>query len=73
MRKPETLHSDKHKNDGIDQQDFGPDCPDLENARQEGLDLWALWANLHRTPQERMERHQVALDLYHKLSKAKTL
>jgi hypothetical protein len=45
--------------------------PELAEARANGVDLWALWHNLQRTPAERMRRHDIALDMIHKLRKAK--
>ncbi|MCE5185991.1 MAG: hypothetical protein LLF76_07700 [Planctomycetaceae bacterium] len=47
------------------------ESPELAEARAAGVDLWALWANLHRTPTERVRRHQIAIDLMRKLQKAK--
>ena len=35
--------------------------PELAQARDYGVDLWALIANLHRTPEERIRRHETAL------------
>ena len=45
----------------------------LAEARKDGVDLWALWHNLQRTPAERLRRHQIALDMRRKLRKAKKL
>ncbi|MHC4290450.1 MAG: hypothetical protein ACYTCN_10230 [Planctomycetota bacterium] len=45
--------------------------PDLAEARKNGVDLWALWHNLQRTPAERLRRHHIALDMRRKLQKAK--
>ena len=45
--------------------------PDLAEARKNGVDLWALWHNLQRTPTERLRRHDIALQLRRKLQKAK--
>ena len=47
--------------------------PELAPARKEGVDLWALWHNLQRSPAERMHRHNIALDMRRKLQKAKKL
>jgi hypothetical protein len=47
--------------------------PELAEARENGVDLWALWHNLQRTPAERMRRHDIALQLRHKLQKAKKI
>ena len=46
---------------------------ELAKARENGIDLWALWHNLQRTPAERLRRHQNALETRRKLQKAKTL
>ena len=46
---------------------------ELAKAREDGVDLWALWHNLQRTPAERMRRHQMALEMRRKLQKAKKL
>ncbi|OQY06964.1 MAG: hypothetical protein B6I25_02760 [Planctomycetales bacterium 4572_13] len=46
---------------------------ELAGARKNGVDLWALWHNLQRTPAERMRRHDIALDMRRKLQKAKKL
>jgi len=43
--------------------------PELAEARENGVDLWALWHNLQRTPAERMRRHDIALDTYRKLQR----
>jgi hypothetical protein len=47
--------------------------PALADARENGVDLWALWHNLQRTPAERIRRHDIALSLRRKLQKAKKL
>jgi hypothetical protein len=47
--------------------------PELADARENGVDLWALWHNLQRTPAERIRRHDIALSLRRKLQKAKKL
>ena len=38
--------------------------PELAQARDYGVDLWALVANLHRTPEERIRRHETALSVF---------
>ena len=50
---------------------FINESPDLAEARENGVDLWALWHNLQRTPAERLRRHQIALETLKKLRKAK--
>ena len=50
---------------------FINESPELAEARENGVDLWALWHNLQRTPAERMRRHDIALGLRRKLQKAK--
>jgi hypothetical protein len=52
---------------------FINESPELAEARENGVDLWALWHNLQRTPAERMRRHDMAVDLMRKLRKAKFL
>ena len=52
---------------------FINESPDLAEARENGVDLWALWANLQRPVSERLRRHQMALDMKHKLQNAKRL
>ncbi len=52
---------------------FINESTELAEARKDGVDLWALWHNLQRTPAERMRRHQIALDTRRKLQKAKKL
>jgi hypothetical protein len=49
---------------------FINESPELADARKNGVDLWALWHNLHRTPAERMRRHDIALNMKRKLQKA---
>lgn len=50
---------------------FLNESPDLAEARDYGVDLWALWHNLHRTPAERMRRHDIALQTLRQLRNAK--
>jgi len=38
--------------------------PVLQLARRDGVDLWALWANLQRPVGDRIRRHQMALDTF---------
>lgn len=38
--------------------------PVLAKARADGVDLWALWANLQRPVEDRIRRHQMALDTF---------
>ena len=38
--------------------------PVLSQARRDGVDMWALWANLRRPVEERIRRHQLALNTY---------
>jgi hypothetical protein len=52
---------------------FINESPELAEARNAGIDLWALWHNLQRTPAERMRRHDIALATLRRLRKAKTL
>jgi hypothetical protein len=47
-------------------------CKDqIEKAKACGIDVSALMANLRRTPYERIMRHQIALDTFLMLRKAK--
>jgi hypothetical protein len=50
---------------------FLNESPELAQARQNGIDVWALWANLHRTPAERLRRHEIAFKTMSRLRKAK--
>ena len=50
---------------------FINDGPELAEARRCGVDVWALYHNLRRTPAERIRRHQIAYERYQKLSGAK--
>lgn len=52
---------------------FINESPELAEARENGVDLWALWHNLHRSYAERLRRHDIALSLRRKLQKAKKL
>ena len=52
---------------------FINESDELADARKNGVDLWALWHNLQRTPAERMRRHDIALGMMRRLQKAKTL
>lgn len=47
------------------------ESPELAEARCNGVDLWALWANLHRTPAERLRRHEIAYKTMQALKQAK--
>jgi hypothetical protein len=40
------------------------EAPELARARDHGVDLWTLVANLHRTPEERIRRHETALSTF---------
>lgn len=52
---------------------FLNESPELEEARAAGVDVWALWANLQRTPEERMRRHGFAIQTMRKLRNAKKI
>ncbi len=45
--------------------------PELAAARDYGVDVRMLYSNLHRPVIERIRRHQIALDTFEKLRKAK--
>lgn len=47
------------------------ESPELAEARSNGVDVWALWANLHRTPAERLRRHEIAYKTMQALKQAK--
>jgi len=47
--------------------------PELAAARDYGVDVQMLYANLNRPVIERIRRHQIALDTFEKLRKAKKL
>jgi len=47
--------------------------PELAAARDYGVDIRMLQANLKRPVIERIRRHQIALDTFEKLRKAKKL
>jgi len=47
--------------------------PELAAARDYGVDIQMLQANLNRPVIERIRRHQIALDTFEKLWKAKQL
>jgi len=47
--------------------------PELAAARDYGVDIQMLQANLNRPVIERIRRHQIALDTFEKLRKAKQL
>ena len=49
------------------------DSPDLAEARENGVDLWALWANLQRSVAERLRRHQIALETMRNLREARKI
>ena len=58
---------------GRDIEVFINESAELDEDRENGVDLWALWHNLQRTPAERLRRHQIALDTRRMLQKAKKL
>ncbi len=45
----------------------------IQTAKAYGIDITALMANLKRTPYERIIRHQIALDTFLMLRKAKRI
>ena len=45
-------------------------CPALKDAQRQGIDVYMLLDNLKRTPQERLERHQIALQTFGKFHNA---
>ncbi len=49
------------------------ETPELAAARDYGVDVAALLANLDRPVAERIRRHQIALDTFNKLRNARKL
>lgn len=47
--------------------------PELAAARDYGVDIAMLVSNMNRTVAERIERHQIALNTFHKLRNTKKL
>ncbi len=47
--------------------------PVLCQARRDGVDVWALWANLQRPVEERIRRHQIALHRFMLLYNARRI
>ena len=47
--------------------------PELASARDYGVDISMLLANLKRPVIERIKRHQIALDTFYKLQNARTI
>ncbi|HBG78473.1 MAG TPA: hypothetical protein DDW84_06480 [Phycisphaerales bacterium] len=45
-------------------------CSALKKARRSGVDVYMLLDNLKRTPQERLQRHQIALQTFQKFHNA---
>ena len=44
--------------------------PVLVQAQRDGVDVWALWANLQRPAEERIRRHQISLNRFRMLYNA---
>ncbi|MBC8378544.1 MAG: hypothetical protein H8E62_05150 [Planctomycetes bacterium] len=65
------MKTDAENSQGIEV--FINESAELAEARENGIDLWALWHNLRRTPAERMRRHHTALQTLRRLRKAKKL
>lgn len=53
---------DRKPSDGIEQ--WLQTDPVLMAAQRDGVDVWALWANLQRPVEERIRRLEMALDVY---------
>lgn len=47
--------------------------PELAAAQDFGIDVHMLISNVNRTVSERIERHRIALDTFHKLRNARLL
>jgi hypothetical protein len=50
--------------------DFIEHGPELAEERRYGLDLWALWANLRRSPEERLKRLEIVSEMIDQIRKA---
>ncbi len=50
--------------------DFIEHGPELAEERRFGIDLWALWANLHRSPEERLKRLEIVSEMIDQIHKA---
>lgn len=50
--------------------DFLENSPELDEERRYGVDLWALWANLQRTPQERLRRMEITSEMIQQIRQA---
>lgn len=61
------------KDNPTDPEWFINESPALSEARESGVDIWALWANLQRPVAERLRRHHIALETLRRLRKAKKL
>ncbi|MFA6176442.1 MAG: hypothetical protein WC765_07685 [Phycisphaerae bacterium] len=44
--------------------------PAMKTARRQGVDVYMLLDNLKRTPEERLQRHQIALQTFQKFHNA---
>jgi len=65
--------SDKANMSSVMLSDLIKRIPELAAARDYGVDIRMLQANLNRPVIERIRRHQIALDTFDKLRKAKKL
>lgn len=63
----------KIQDNRVDLEWYISNSPDLAEARENGVDLWALWANLQRSVAERLRRHQIALQTMRNLREAKKI
>ncbi len=52
---------------------FRPPKDPIATAAEYGIDIAMLEANLARTPVERIRRHQIALETFRKLRKARRI
>lgn len=58
------------KPDANDLQAWFDSDPILAQAQRDGIDVWALWANIHRPVEELIRRHQIALNRFKMLYNA---
>jgi hypothetical protein len=49
--------------------DFIEKSPDLADAREYGIDLWALWANLQRSAYDRLRRLELTSEMIMQIRK----
>lgn len=60
----------KHRPDEQEIIDFIEHGPELAEERRFGVDLWALWANLQRPPEERLKRLEIVSEMIDQIRRA---